>query len=145
MPPYYNPHWQLACASKNLYKYLAGGAGRRLALAQEEKLGIDGRLPQHYLRYHRQWMKRPMEWIHMRPRPERFEKDEFGLVRPVQVRPARVRSAGQFRTRSIPPFLTASERGARHLPRRVPPGPVGRRGRGPGIPGAAGTSSLCRT
>jgi hypothetical protein len=68
-----------------MLKYTRPVVGKALLKADEEALGIDGRLPEHYRNYHRLWSKRPQEFIHIRPRTERFEKDEFGEIQPVQV------------------------------------------------------------
>ena len=68
-----------------LQKYLAPVAGKQLQDHEDLTRGIDGRLPKHYIdNFYRVWLRKPAEFIHVEKRPERFEKDEFGLVIPVQ-------------------------------------------------------------
>ena len=45
---------------------------------------LEDRLPSHYMEFHRQWKKGPSANIHEKPRKERFEKNEHGVVVPVQ-------------------------------------------------------------
>lgn len=42
------------------------------------------RLPDHYMEFHRTWQKGPSSGVHDQPRQEKFEKDEHGVVIPVQ-------------------------------------------------------------
>ena len=42
------------------------------------------RLPSHYMEFYRIWRKGPSIGLHERPRQEKFEKNEHGLVVPVQ-------------------------------------------------------------
>ncbi len=59
-------------------------AGKNLLIHEEETRGIDGRLPKHFMDFHRQWKIGPQEFIHIQKNENLFEKDEFGLVVPVQ-------------------------------------------------------------
>ena len=45
---------------------------------------LEDRLPSHYMEFHREWKKGPSPGIHERPRKEKFEKNEHGLVIPIQ-------------------------------------------------------------
>ena len=70
--------------ARHLQKYLAPVAGKNLLIHEDLNRGIDGRLPDHYRQFHKEWKKKPMEFIHLEKRQEIFEKDEFGLIIPVQ-------------------------------------------------------------
>ncbi len=70
----------------SLHKYLLPGAGRALHKYDEDRYGMDMRMPDHYRRYHKQWRLGPQEFIHIRgPEGRLYEKDEFGQVQPVEV------------------------------------------------------------
>ena len=45
---------------------------------------LEERLPTHYMEFYRQWKKGPSPGIHDEPRKEKYEKNEHGVVIPVQ-------------------------------------------------------------
>ena len=55
-------------------------ATKRLLIHRLWETGIRGRLPRHYVKFYQQWEKGPETPIHYRPKPARFEKNEFGQV-----------------------------------------------------------------
>ncbi len=81
--PYVSLGSRILREARKLDHYALGGPGTRLLEHDEERLGTAGRFPEHYLRFRREWLKGPQEWIHLTPDERRFEKDEFGQVVPV--------------------------------------------------------------
>ena len=59
-------------------------AAKRLAINRLWETGIRGRLPRHYVKFFKEWEKGPEIPIHYRPKPGRFEKNEFGQVVRIQ-------------------------------------------------------------
>ena len=55
-------------------------AAKRIIINQLWETGIRGRLPRHYVKFFKEWEKGPEIPIHYRPKPGRFEKNEFGQV-----------------------------------------------------------------
>ena len=82
MSKYINLGTRIRREARDLPKYMVtqGGAGKRLMDNDELNLGIDARFPEHYKAYLKIYNKRPMAWIHIKPKEERFEKDEFGDI-----------------------------------------------------------------
>jgi len=60
-------------------------AAKRLLERNEWLTGQKGRLPRHYVAFHKQWEKQPKAFIHDIAPCAKFEKDEFGNVQRVQM------------------------------------------------------------
>lgn len=60
-------------------------AAKRLLKRNEWLTGEKGRLPRHYVNFYKTWEKGPQTFIHDRQVKAKFEKDEFGNVRRVQM------------------------------------------------------------
>jgi len=65
-------------------KYMAPGAGKRLAELHESQMGVDGRLPDHYRDFYQRWKIGPTELINIKKKEGIFEKDRWGNVVRVQ-------------------------------------------------------------
>ena len=70
--PYVSLGARLLRETRDLTKYIRPGAGKRLLEWEEQRWGINGRLPEHYLEYHRTWKKGPQVGGREESREERW-------------------------------------------------------------------------
>jgi len=59
-------------------------AANRLLQNKSWSQGVKGRMPSHYKEFYLSWRVGPKEHIHSRPVEQRFERDEWGEIQPVQ-------------------------------------------------------------